>query len=146
MTDNKHNTSSFLEHINRHALRVDQPWAIYWGMSMIPLYLFGHHDKVVQVGTEIVETIGNLWSLRVSYLVYFYLSLAILTRHLDNPTHNDLDSRLDDVLKYKAEIDYARSCCEANYAMWSLILEALLCEIREQFPAAVQAYEVGDLW
>jgi len=99
----------------------------------------------VQVGTEILDSIGNLWSLRVVYQVYFYLSLAILNRHLDNPTQNHLDSRLEDVLKYKAEIDYARSCCDANYAMWSLLLEALLCEIREEFPGAVQAYEVSEL-
>jgi hypothetical protein len=143
MSDDNHQTSQYMEFIDKHATCAERPRDIYWGLAMLPLYVYGYHDKAIEVGTSMMGSIGKLWSMRISYLAFFYFSLAVLTQHFDNPTQSNLDSRLDEVLKYKAEIDFARSACDANYGMWSLILEAFLCEIREEFNAAVLAYEVS---
>jgi hypothetical protein len=131
--------------IDLNATNPDRPRDMYWSYAMVPLYLFGHQEKAIEMGTKIMGSLHGLWSLRVSYSTYFYLSLSILTSHLDNPSGGSLESRLDDVLKYKAEIDFARSACDANYGMWSLLLEALLCEVRGDFHSAFLAYEVGDM-
>jgi hypothetical protein len=143
MSDDHHNTVEYLEHLYKNASCPVPPRIHYWAMALVPLYLYGHLDKAVEVGTEIIDGVCHLWSLRVSFVLRFYLSLAILCRHFDNPTQHPLGSQLDDVLKYKAEIDYARSCCDANYAMWSLLLEALLSEVSGDFAESVQAFEVG---
>jgi signal transduction histidine kinase/DNA-binding NarL/FixJ family response regulator len=143
MSDAKHNSREYMEFIDLNATNPDRPRDIYWGLAMIPLYLYGHQEKAIEVGSKMMGSIDGLWSLRVSYLVKFYLSLSILTWHLDNPGHGNLDSRLEDVLKYKAEVDFARGSCDANYGMWSLLLEGLLCEIREDFHSSFLAYEAA---
>ncbi|KAL1969582.1 hypothetical protein VTN77DRAFT_8135 [Rasamsonia byssochlamydoides] len=143
MSDEYHKTHEFMEHIDLHATRADRPRDIYWGLAMIPLYVYGHYEKAIEVGSQMMESVDRLWSMRISYLIYFYLSLSILTQHFDNPGRSNLDSRLEDVLKYKAEIDFARSACDANYGMWSLLLEALLCEVRGDLSSAVLAYEAA---
>jgi hypothetical protein len=142
MSDERHNTYEYLEFIDLNATNPDRPRDIYWGYAMIPLYLLGHQEKAIEVGTKIIGSLHGLWSFRVSYLVYFYVSLSILTIHLDNPNRGTVEHRLEDVLKYKAEIDFARSSCDVNYGMWSLLLEGLLCEVREDFRGAFVAYEV----
>jgi hypothetical protein len=110
---------------------------------MIPLFVYGHHEKAVQLGIEMMETIPRLWSARVGYVVYFYLALSLLTLHNDYPARGYLDGNLKTVLKYKSEVDFARSACDANYGMWSLILEALVSEVRNDHTSAIQAFEVS---
>lgn len=144
MCDNQHNTADFMGHVDKCATRAERPRDIYWGLAMIPLFVYGHYDKAIEVGMNMMDSIKRLWSMRVSYVTYFYLALSILTKHLSSPGTIDIESQLDLIKKYKAEIDFARDACNANYGMWSLLLDALLYEVEGKFGAAVQAYEVGD--
>lgn len=141
MTDDKHSTSDYMDLIDRYAMRVDRPQNIYWSFAMIPLYLFGHYDKAIEVGTNMMDSIERLWCLRISHSTHFFLPLAILTRHLDNPKNDNLESHMDVVMRCKKTIDFARSACDVNYAMWSLLIEALLYELDGRFVNAVHAFE-----
>lgn len=141
LSDDEHRTSDYMAYLEANASNVDRPRDIYYGLSMIPLFLYGHHIKTVEVGTQLLETAHRLWSVRVSYVIYFYLSVALLTLHNDYPSQGYLDGKMDTVLKYKAEIDFARSCSDANYGMWALLLEALISEVRNDHSAAIKAYE-----
>ncbi|KAJ5674086.1 hypothetical protein N7462_009525 [Penicillium macrosclerotiorum] len=143
MSDDQHRTAAYMAYLDANASNVDRPRDIYYGLSMIPLFLFGHHTKAIQVGTKLLETTHRLWSVRVSYLVYFYLSVSLLTLHNDYPAQGYLDGKMDTILQYKAEIDFARTCSDANYGMWSLLLEALISEVRNDHSAAIQAYEAA---
>ena len=144
MSDEYHDSKSYMAFINSTTTTADRPRDIYWGMAMMPLYLYGHHEMAVEVGTKITETIDGLWSIRIAPLVYFYLSLSILSLHLDNPSREGLEESLETVRKYKYEIDFARSACDPNYGMWSLILEAMICEVTGDQADAVHAFEVSD--
>lgn len=144
MSDEHHKTQEYMAYLDLHATNADRPRDIYWGLAMIPLYLYGHYEKAVEVGTKLMETIDRLWSVRVSCVAYFYLSLSILTLHLEYPDREGLDASIETVLKYKAEVDFARSACDANYGMWSMIIEALLCEVRQDFSATIQSFEVSN--
>ncbi|KAJ5601674.1 hypothetical protein N7510_011208 [Penicillium lagena] len=143
MSDGEHNVIEYMAHLNANSSNVDRPRDMYWGLAMMPLFLFGHHDKAVQVGTQLLDTTHRLWSVRVSYVVYFYLAMSLLTLHNDNPGHGYLDGEMDTVLKYKAEIDFARSASDVNYGMWSMLLEALIAEVRNDHTAAIQQYEAA---
>lgn len=141
MSDDEHETGAYMAFLEANASNVDRPRDIYRGLNMIPLFLFGHHAKAIQVGTQLLETSHRLWSVRVSYIVYFYLSISLLTLHNDYPAQGYLDGKMDTIMEYKAEIDFARSCCDANYGMWALLLEALICEVRNDHSAATQTFE-----
>lgn len=143
MSDEQHCSHEYIAFLENNASNADRPRDIYWGLAMIPLFVYGHHAKTIELGIQMMETMPRLWSARVSYVVYFYLTLALLTLHHEYPAGGYLDGNLKTVLKYKAEVDFARSACEANYGMWSLILEALISELRNDHTSAIQAFEVS---
>lgn len=143
MSDEHHHTNEYIAFLDNNASNADRPRDIYWGLAMIPLFAYGHHTRAIEVGMQMMDTMPRLWSARVSYVVYFYLALSLLTLHNDYPARGYLDGGLKTVLKYKAEVDFARSACDANYGMSSLILEALICEVRNDHTSAIQAFEAA---
>ncbi|KAH8424071.1 putative sensor histidine kinase/response regulator [Aspergillus melleus] len=143
MSDEHHRTSEYIDFLDKNTSNADRPRDIYWGLAMIPLFIYGHHTKAIEVGVQMMDTMPRLWSARVAYIVYFYLSLSLLTLNNDYPTRGYLDGNLKTILKYKAEVDLARSACDANYGMWSLILEALVFEVRNDHTSAIQAFEAA---
>lgn len=143
MADEHHNTSEYIAFLENNASNADRPRDIYWGLAMIPLFVYGHHSKAIELGVQMMDTMPRLWSARVSYVVYFYLALSLLTLHNDYPAGGYLDGNMKTVLRYKAEVDFARSACDANYGMWSLILEALVFEVRNDHSSAIRAFEVS---
>ncbi|KAJ9293720.1 hypothetical protein DTO271G3_7602 [Paecilomyces variotii] len=143
MSDEYHKTHEYMEYLDLHATNADRPRDIYMGLSMISLYIYGHHEKAVEVGTNMMDTISRLWSVRVTQVVYFYLALSLLSLHLDYPNRPGLEESLERAMEYKAKIDFSRRACDANYGMWSLILEALLYEVNSDYPAAVQSFEAA---
>ncbi|KAF9893081.1 hypothetical protein FE257_012492 [Aspergillus nanangensis] len=143
VSDSHHNSSEYVAFLDTNASNPDRPRDIYFGLSMIPLFVYGHHEKAVELGIRMMETIPRLWSARVGYVVYFYLALSLLTLHNDYPARGYLDGNLKTVLKYKDEVDFARNSCDANYGMWSLILEALIYEVRNDHTSAIQAFEAA---
>ncbi|KAI9928928.1 hypothetical protein MW887_001321 [Aspergillus wentii] len=143
MADENHRTDEFIAFLDSNASNADRPRDIYWGLAMVPLFVYGHHTKAIELGIQMMETMPRLWSARVSYIVYFYLALSLLTLHHDYPSRGYLDGNLKTVLDYKAEVDFARNACDANYGMWSLILEALVFEVRNDYTSAIQAFEAA---
>ncbi|CAG7992670.1 unnamed protein product [Penicillium olsonii] len=143
MSDAEHNTADFMTYLDAHSTNADRPRDIYWGLAMIPLFLFGHHTRAVEVGTQLLFTKHRLWSARVSYVIQFYLAASLLMLHNDNPAQGYLDGKMDTLKEYKTEIDIARSSSEANYGMWSFILEALISEVHNDHSAAIQGYEAA---
>lgn len=129
--------------LDANASNVDRPRDLYFGLSLAPLFLYGHYAKAIEVGTSIIASRHTLWSVRVSYAVYFWLTISLLTLHNEYPAQGYLDGEMDTIFKYKAEIDFARRCSDANYGMWSYMIEALICEVRNDHSAAIQAFEAA---
>ncbi|KAL4782422.1 hypothetical protein BJX76DRAFT_358973 [Aspergillus varians] len=143
LNDDKHNTAEYIDFLEKNASNPDRPRDIYYALALIPLFLYGHHAKAIELAAQMEESISRLWSSRISYVVYFYSALCHLTIHNDNPTRCYLDGKLEIVLKYKAEIDFVRQACEANYGMWALILEALIYEVQDDHTSALQTFEAA---
>lgn len=141
-SDTQHNELEYLEFSASHNPSL-QSVSMYRAIMLVPLYLYGYHDKVVETGTKVVENIRSLWSSRYAPHTYFYISLAILSLHLDDPSRPGLLADMDLVKEYKAKIDFMSNACDVNYGMWSLLLEALLCEVDRDFPGTVKALEVS---
>jgi hypothetical protein len=142
VSDEQHDSQKYMAYLSS---RVPSPHilSVYSAITMVPLYLYGYHEKVVEVGMKLTETLHGLWSMRTSALAYFYLSLSLLTMYLDNPNREGLELSLEQVKKYKSEVDFKRSACDANYGMWSLLLEGLICEVKGNYQGTMQAFEVS---
>ena len=143
MSDEEHSTADYMELIHARSSNVERPQNIYNSLQMIPLYLYGHYQKGIQISNEIVTSIHQLWSMRISRLTLFYASLCLLARFREGNSDQDRDAILLKVRKYKAYIAQWEIECNANYFMWELLIEAELAEIEGHYGAAIQAYEAA---
>ena len=143
MTDETHSTPDYLHFLSSQSSKAEWPRVIYGSYMLMVLFMYGHYDKATQVSNELIPQLNTLWSLRCTRLVYFYASLSIVARIRENPSLERQDDLLGIVEKYKAQIVEWQSYCDANYSMWSLLIEAEVCELRHEYHGAIQAYEAA---
>ena len=136
-----HNSQEYLKHICLHASNAARPHDFYMSLALIPLYLYGHYDEAIAKGTALLATVGDLWSLRNSRLIYFYLSLSLLAK-LRLESTND-EAVLARVREYQARIKEWMAISSVNYLMWSQLIEAECCELSGDYHLSIQSYEAA---
>lgn len=139
-SDDHHNEMEYLRSITSRGATL-HTLNLYHSIMLAPLYLYGHHERVIETGTSIIDNIAYLWSSRLATQTYFYVALATLSLHLDNPSRPGLEQDVELVHKYKKEVDFMATACDTNYGMWSLLLQALICEVNGNFPGSMKALE-----
>ena len=117
---------------------------IYGSFMLMTLYFFGHYQKALETANEIIPQMSSLWSWRCTRVVYFYASLAITAKLREDPS---VKQQQDDLLsiaeKYKAQIVEWQSYSEANNMMWTLLIQAEICELHSDYYGATLAYEAA---
>lgn len=154
MSDDDHNTEKYLEFLSAKAFNAVKPRDMYNSYSLIPLYLFGHYEAAIISGRTLLLTAPDLWGVRNTPLTLFYLSLSLIAQfretlsesnQRDNPSEvqHVKERLLAELQQYKEKIDALQSHCNANYLMWSLLIEAEVSELTGEHHKAIQAYEAA---
>ena len=143
LCDEEHSTADYMELIDARSSDVERPRDIYNSLRMIPLYLYGHYEKAIQLSNEILTSVYQLWSMRISRLILFYASLCLLAQLREGNIDHGRDTIILTVRKYKARIAQWQTECNANYLMWELLIEAELAEIEGDYGEAIRAYEAA---
>lgn len=143
MDDDLHSSREYMSFIAARASSTDQPRNIYWSTALIALYLFGYHEKAVEIGRQLVRTCDNLWTMRAVSTALFYLSLSMLTLCRDEKDDANRKADIQTVKGYKQRIDEMGRVHDVNYAMWSLILSAAIGEVEGSYGQAVTNYEMA---
>ena len=143
LCDEEHSTADYMQLIDARSSDIERPRDIYNSLQMIPLYLYGHYGKAIQLSNEILASVHQLWSMRISRLTLFYASLSLLAQLREGNNEQDRDTILTTVREYKARITQWQIECNANYLMWELLIEAELAEIQGCYGEAIQAYEAA---
>ena len=143
LCDEEHSTSDYMKLIEERSSDVERPRDIYNSLRMIPLYLYGHYGKAIELSIEIVTSMYQLWSLRISLLALFYASLSLLAQIREGNSDQDRDTVLITVRQYKARIAQWQIECNANYLMWELLIGAELAEIEGRYAEAIKQYEAA---
>ena len=120
-----------------------RPRAFYNSLHIIPLFLFGHYGKAIEIGNEVIQTINDLWSFRNSRLTLFYLSLSILAKVKEDPSNLERDDLLRKVKEYREKMMIWQAECDVNYLMWSQLISAELSELTGDYHNAIQSYEAA---
>ena len=141
MSDDEHDAAVYIDAITSRSTHPEIPKNIYNSLRLIPLYLYGHYEKASQVGIETLANIDALWSMRFIRLAHFYTSLSLLAAVREGSSTADQDDQLAKVRKYQSHIVEWQAECDANYLMWSLLIEAGLAEIEDRYGDAIQALE-----
>lgn len=127
----------------RTCANTSRPRDLYNSLHIIPLYLFGHYDKAIEIGNQVTSTISELWSFRNSRLTLFYLSLSVLAKVKEDPSGPERNISLGKVREYKDMILMWQAECNVNYLMWSHLITAETFELMGDYHNAIQSYEAA---
>ena len=143
ISDEEHCTADYMRLIDARSSDVERPRDIYNSLQMIPLYLYGHYGKAIQLSNEIMASIHQLWSMRISRLTLFYSSLSLLAQLRDGEHDHNREQIITTIRQYKARIAQWQIEYNVNYLMWELLIEAELAEIEGCYGEAIRAYEAA---
>lgn len=143
LSDSEHDSERYLQYVVIHASNPERPRDVYHSMMMIPLYLFGYHDKAIEIGTATAASIYQLWSIRNNRLNLFYLSMALISKIREGAARGEQANIQRQVQEYKAQIDAWQTESSVNYLMWSLLIEAELADLAGAYDTASQCYEAA---
>ena len=143
MPDDQHITSEYLSWLLSKASNANFPLIMYKSLLLIPLFLYGHHDKAIEVSEELIPILSSLWSLRNTRLVLFYAALSIIAKIRQDPDSPAREKLLATVERYIEQINAWQAQCDINYRMWSCLIEAELNELRQHYHTAIRHYETA---
>ncbi|MCJ1382478.1 hypothetical protein MMC17_005591 [Xylographa soralifera] len=143
MSDDNHDSEEYLKSVFTRAFNATKPRDIYNSFAMIPLYLYGHFDTAISLGRAFLLTAPDLWGIRNTPLTLFYLSLSLLAQYRLTNVSEDLPNILAEVQQYKEKLDSMQTECNANYLMWSLLIEAETSELCGEHHKSILAYEAA---
>ncbi len=142
LADEDHSSMQYIEYILAKTPNAERTLDIYNSLAILPLFLYGHIDKTVNVGTRCINSV-QLSSMRTERLLLFYLSLALIAQLRNKPLEINKQKILDEVRGYKSKIEEWQQVNDVNYAMWSLLIHAEVSEMTCDYSEAIQAYEAA---
>lgn len=149
-TQNSHSSAAYKAWMEVNAKNGERSTTWYETLEVIPLFLFGHYDKAVQVGKRCVANEQIMWSARNtrSAMLFYGLALAaIIFRKLEDPRYrdNDIDEETKTTIEtlqlLKRKITDWEVVSPVNYLPWSIFLHAQISELQQDHGAAVRDYE-----
>jgi signal transduction histidine kinase/AmiR/NasT family two-component response regulator len=163
MGDTQHSSLLYKAWLRNSVKNSDRPLVFYESLEIAPLFLFGHYQAAIELGSSCLRTIDTVWSARNSrFLMLFHgLSLAgvmwnkmqdpVRTVNHENPTtetrqfETDLREEVAGVAKLitylKRKIEDWQAVNNVNYLAWSKLLAAQISELEEDHGAALMQYE-----
>uniref|UniRef100_L2FBW0 histidine kinase n=1 Tax=Colletotrichum fructicola (strain Nara gc5) TaxID=1213859 RepID=L2FBW0_COLFN len=150
MTDDQHNSATYKAWLRTNTQNGNRSILWYESIEIVPLFIYGHYDRAIEVGQACYESVQNLWSARNSRLVIFFYGLALagrMLRRLNDPRldPNDLIEETEDTVYKLRELTKRikewEVYTDVNYLSWSRILEAQIDELTCDYGGAVKLYE-----
>ncbi|KAH7366745.1 peroxide stress-activated histidine kinase mak2 [Plectosphaerella cucumerina] len=150
LTDEKFNVNTYKTWLASKSHTGDRATLFFETLEVVPLFLYGHYDRAVELGELCYKEAGHLWSARNSRLLMFFYGLALagrMLRKLDDPRLNPTDlegerqstiSRLEELSKKIKEWEAVNN---VNYASWSKMLDAQALELGKDYGGSIRMYE-----
>ena len=143
LDDDDHQSTAWQEALAKRFPNLDRPMAIYNSLTMMAYYLYGHYEKAIEVGQQLVRgQLRDLWTLRNVAAVHFYLalSLAAVGRQLPD---NQRAPYLAEIEELKAQIELWGQESDVNYVAWIQIINAEMSFLSRDYEHAVGGWEVA---
>lgn len=158
MNDEGHNSQLYKNWLKNSLEHSDRPLVFYEGMEIVPLFLYGHYERAVEIGTSALRNVDVIWSARNGRFLMFMqgLSLAgLLWSKLQDPlksinqgtkdTKGQILLQHQDEMKqiksFKRSIEDWQTVNDVNYLAWSELLAAQISEMDGEHGIALEHYE-----
>lgn len=150
LSSDDHNAVAYKDWLISRTAHSNRSTIFYECMEIVPLFLFGHYDRAIEVGTRCHEKISMLWSTRHSRLALFFYGLALtgrLLRTMQDPCspQTDFTREVEFVVKtlqgFVGNMRAWASLSDVNYLAWIKLLDSQIFELQGSHGEAIQAYE-----
>ncbi|KAH8706560.1 hypothetical protein BGZ61DRAFT_350691 [Ilyonectria robusta] len=150
MNDEAHNALAYKKWLLGCKKESNRSIIFYESFEIVPLFLYGHYERAIQIGKGCIGQLEMLWSARNSRLILFFYGLAQagqLLRKIQDPCtpSEGLASQVEEVIKelqaFIKMIDEWATVSDINYFAWSTLLRAQVAELSKDHGAAIQHYE-----
>ena len=154
LTDEQHNTAKYKEWLQDYTHNGNRSVLFYETLELVPLYLFGHYERAIEISSRCYKDILLLWSSRNSRLVLLFYGLSLagrLFQKLQDPRlaqskvalQPETDETVKTLQELNKQIENWQVVNDVNYLAWSKFLQAQIEELRANTGMAVRLYEEG---
>ncbi|KAK3397352.1 hypothetical protein B0T20DRAFT_356714 [Sordaria brevicollis] len=152
MSDEQHRTSSYKSWLADKASG-DRTLLFYESIEIVPLFLYGHYERAIEIGESCHKNGKMIWSARNTKLAQWIYALslaAVILREQQDPRRLAEDEekfkfRVEETIEKMDELNKELKAWQAvnnvNYLAWSKLLDAQISEIRGQYGDAIRQYE-----
>ncbi|KNB05394.1 hypothetical protein FOXG_07701 [Fusarium oxysporum f. sp. lycopersici 4287] len=150
MNDETHNAENYKKWLISCSRKSNRSVTFYESFEIIPLFLYGHYERAVEIGSHAVDQLSMLWSAHNSRLILLFHGLAragYLLQKLQLPCSptEDFSSQAEEVIKelrrYVKMMDEWCTVSDINYLSWIKFLQAQIEELSLNHGNAIQHYE-----
>ncbi|KAI1269786.1 putative histidine kinase HHK1p [Xylariaceae sp. FL1019] len=152
MSDDKHDSESYKSWLLQNTSNGDRSALFYETMEIIPLYLYGHHEKACELGRRCMDKLDLIWSIRNTRIVMAFYGLTLsglLLRRLVDPRtdaselQHEVQETITQINQLNDKIKAWQVASNVNYLAWSKFLDAQVAELRGEHGAAIRQYEAA---
>lgn len=140
-TDEQHNSSNYVEFLEKSASNPKRPKTFYLSNQLPILVLYGHNHAAIALGEQLLPMMESLWSQRLAYSNFYWLSVAYMAVLRDEPNYSERERYIQFA---QQTIKRMEACCiltDVNYRSWIYLLGGMVAEATGDPPTALSLYE-----
>ncbi|KXX77671.1 Two-component system protein A [Madurella mycetomatis] len=151
MSDEHHDSLTYKGWLETNTNNGGRSLLLYETMEIVPLFLYGHYERAVEIGRACQERAHLLWSARNTRLAMLFYGLAlagiVLRRQQDplSPGEEALKSQVEETVREVEELNKKikdwQQVDDVNYLSWSKLLDAQVSEMLGNHGTAIRRYE-----
>ncbi|CAK7568192.1 MAG: Chk1 protein kinase [Sporothrix epigloea] len=154
LNDEQHNSAKYKEWLKSRAKDSKRSVLIYETIEVVPLYLYGHYDRVIELSERCIAAGYMLVSSRNTRLVMLFYGLALAGLELRQetlPQVNGVESRTQRAGRLEATVTKIKELSKSirdwtqvsgiNYFSWHTLLDAQVSELERDCGRAICQYE-----
>ena len=151
MSDEHHDAQTYKNWLAAHTNNGGRSLLLYETMEVVPLFLYGHYERAIEIGKSCQERAHLLWTARNTRLAMLFYGLAlvgsVMRQQQDplSPGDEELKSRVQETVREVEEINRRIKDWEVvdnvNYLAWSRLLDAQVSELLGNHGTAIRQYE-----
>lgn len=158
MNDEGHSSQHYKTWLKSSVEHSDRPLVYYESMEIAPLFLYGHYERAIEIGTSALQNVDVIWSARNGRFLMFMQGLALaglVWSKLQDPLRSVSQSRkttegqillqhqdaVKQIKSFKRSIEDWQTVNDVNYLAWSELLAAQISEMDGEHGTALEHYE-----
>ncbi|KAK4162260.1 Two-component system protein A [Cladorrhinum sp. PSN259] len=151
MSDEQHDAPTYKKWLLSHTNNGGRSLLLYETLELIPLFLYGHYERTIEIGKGVLENADLLWSARNTRLAMLFYGLAlsgmVLRRQQDprTPAGSDSKKKVEETVRQveglNKRIKDWQAANDVNYLAWSKLLDAQVSEMLGNHGTAIRQYE-----